>query len=619
MKANLFLCNGFSSSLEKYSDYKIETLDAIGPEGNVNIKFDDISSKLFSSINNRSVDLLEIASYIYAADSGSSRGTGWSNDGCTENWSRNLEINISVRDYEFWNQSEIKSILHSILVFLSDDKYLINFSKLDKDRSYQDYLPFNCNTNLPFEHCDKIVMFSGGLDSLSGTIECLEKKENLILISHSPIGKTDSRLKELALQLKVIYPNQIFHIPICINKESRLFKEYTQRTRSFLYASLGTIISQLMMSDKVFFFENGVVSLNLPIADEVIRARASRTTHPKFLNLFSLLASKILDRKISFENPFIFKTKRDVVELIAKNNRKDLIALSSSCSHTYHKSKLQWHCGHCSQCIDRKVAIESLNLELAQEEIDYQNDVFTSPRNDGYDRNIAINFSRHVFELNNMNEIEFLTKFNMELSRAARYFNDKQKAIDEFIRMHLEYGKYAVAVIEKMFNQNSNLLLKGKLNDASMLGMLAGKTHIRPYWLTYTSKIYQLLNQSIPLACATEKPSNEKRLQELCDSILVGHDYELIREFPFLRWASRLTKPDWSNEQLSVWVELKYIRQKTDINQITEDIAADITKYGDNNRFTIFIIYDPSHLLVEENEFRITFKKYSFIRIEFVR
>lgn len=619
MKSYLYLCNAATANLEDYSDYKIETLDAIGTEGNVNIKFEDISSKLFSSISNRSVDLLEIASYIYSADSGSSRGSGWINDGCSENWIRNIEINISVRDYEFWSQSEVISTLQSILKFLSDDKYIINFSKLEKDRNYQDYLPFDSNTNLPFDHCDKIIMFSGGLDSLSGTIECLEKRENLILISHSPIGKTDKRLRELSQQLSLQYPNQIFHIPVCINKESRLFKEFTQRTRSFLYASLGAIIAQLMMSDRIFFFENGVVSLNLPIADEVIRSRGSRTTHPKFLFLFSLFASKLLERKLSFENPFIFKTKRDVVELIAKNNQKDLIALSSSCSHTYHKSKLQWHCGHCSQCIDRKVAIESLNLPIPQEDIDYQNDVFTSTRKDGYDKNIAINFSRHVFELSNMNDNDFLTKFNMELSRAARYFDDKQKAINEFIRMHLEYGKYAVAVIERIFNQNTHLLLKGKLSETSMLGMLAGKIHIKPYWLTYISKIYNLLNQSVPIACSTEKPSNEKRLQEICDSILVGHNYELVREYPFMRWASKLTKPDWSNEQLNVWIELKYIRKKTDIIQITEDIAADITKYGDNHRYTLFVIYDPSHLIVEDNEFRKTFKKHNTFRIEFIR
>ena len=86
-----------------------------------------------------------------------------------------------------------------------------------------------------------------------------------------------------------------------------------------------------------------------------------------------------------------------------------------------------------------------------------------------------------------------------------------------------------------------------------------------------------------------------------------------------MRWASKLTKPDWSNEKLNIWIELKYVRQKSDILQITEDIAADITKYGDNQRFTLFVIYDPSHLIVEDIEFGKTFKRYSTFLIEFIR
>lgn len=56
------------------------------------------------------------------------------------------------------------------------------------------------------------------------------------------------------------------------------------------------------------------------------------------------------------------------------------------------------------------------------------------------------------------------------------------------------------------------------------------------------------------------------------------------REFPFLRWGSTATKPDWSAEEFCLWVELKYVREKSDIPPITEAIAADITNYGDNER-----------------------------------
>jgi len=64
-----------------------------------------------------------------------------------------------------------------------------------------------------------------------------------------------------------------------------------------------------------------------------------------------------------------------------------------------------------------------------------------------------------------------------------------------------------------------------------------------------------------------------------------------------------MTKPDWSDERANVWVELKYVRKKTDIKSISEDIAADITKYGDNGRRTLFVVYDPQHLISDDQQF----------------
>ncbi|MDE2375316.1 MAG: hypothetical protein KGL96_13895 [Hyphomicrobiales bacterium] len=68
-----------------------------------------------------------------------------------------------------------------------------------------------------------------------------------------------------------------------------------------------------------------------------------------------------------------------------------------------------------------------------------------------------------------------------------------------------------------------------------------------------------------------------------------------------MRWASRLTKPDWSGP--SLWVELKFIRSSADVRRATEDIAADITKYGDNDRQTLFLIYDPHHQIADGDGF----------------
>lgn len=109
--------------------------------------------------------------------------------------------------------------------------------------------------------------------------------------------------------------------------------------------------------------------------------------------------------------------------------------------------------------------------------------------------------------------------------------------------------------------------------------------------------------RGVPVACKSKKPATEPDLQEICDGILTANDDTLIREFPFMQWSSGSTKPDWSAEELKLWVELKYVREKKDVAPIREAIAADITKYGDNGRRVLFVIYDPFQLIPNRQKF----------------
>jgi hypothetical protein len=114
-------------------------------------------------------------------------------------------------------------------------------------------------------------------------------------------------------------------------------------------------------------------------------------------------------------------------------------------------------------------------------------------------------------------------------------------------------------------------------------------------------------------------PANEPRLQEICDGILQGHDPELEREFPFMRWSASATKPDWSKEGLGLWIELKYVREKKDVLKITGDIAEDITKYGDNGRRVLYVVYDPKHLIKDEAGFSEPVTKRTTMLVSVVR
>jgi 7-cyano-7-deazaguanine synthase in queuosine biosynthesis len=607
IEPRLFVCSGLEipEGDPLREGRRVISLDSIGDDANVHIRLENVAKVLNEHLSPRLTDLLEIASYVFTADTATRRGQDWTNNDATEAWSRDFQFVIPVRDAEFWQSDNVQSYLIKLLGFLSNDSYAFDFRKLGKDRSPKEgYLDFGSSENWPFYGVERVIMFSGGLDSLAGAVEGASNGDKLVLISHSPVSTIISRQRNLFDQLRTKYPVPMVHIPVWINKSEDLGREHTQRTRSFLYASLGTVIAESVKADGVRFFENGVVSLNLPIADEVLQARASRTTHPVALDLFSKLASLIVERPFEVDNPYLFKTKAEVVSAIVQSSAGDLIGQTCSCAHTGRfQSGTQWHCGTCSQCIDRRIAILAAGAEAFDNENDYVSDVFTGARSEGPERNMAVNYARHTMELSRMSEVEIATRFNLEFTRAVRPFPKRRESAEMLIKTHKRHGEAAYQVLVSQLETNVPKILSGDLPESSMLSAIAGGKHLASSWSRYADRIASLLSSGIPVACASHKPKNETHLQEICDGILKSNGADLVREFPFMRWSSSLTKPDWAAESFDLLIELKYVREKRGIRRITEEIAADITKYGDNGKRVLFVIYDPNHVIVDERAF----------------
>ena len=229
-------------------------------------------------------------------------------------------------------------------------------------------------------------MFSGGLDSLAGALESAQRGERLVLVSHRPVATLDKRQRTLFCELKKMITAPVIRVPVKVNKDQRLGREHTQRTRSLLFTALGAAIASSVKAKGIRFFENGIVSLNFGMAEEVLRARASRTTHPVSLHLLSQLCTLIFEQDFAIDNPYLFMTKTDVVQTAARCGGESLIGYTRSCAHTMFGSKTQTHCGTCSQCIDRRIAILAAGLEGSDPSYDYVSDVFTGSRTDGAER-----------------------------------------------------------------------------------------------------------------------------------------------------------------------------------------------------------------------------------------
>ncbi len=606
IEPRLFLCSGVTIPDDdplRCGRCLIE-LDSAGHEANVNIRFENVAKVFNQHLSPRLIDLLEIAAYVFSADCATSRGTEWTDDGATEPWGRDFAFVIPLRDTAFWNTPEVKSLLTRVLTFLSDDNYSFDFRPLECDRqNQQQYLEFSELEDWPFYGPERVLMFSGGLDSLAGAVETAKTGGKLVLVSHRPVSTMDSRQRQLFGELKNEFPDQLIHIPVWINKAEKFGREPTQRTRSFLYSALGTVVAESIKAGGVRFFENGVVSLNFPVADEALRARASRTTHPVSLHYFSDFYTLFTGRDFVLDNPYLFKTKAEVVSVLANHNAAHLIGYTCSCAHSMFKSKAQWHCGTCSQCIDRRFAMTATGLLTNEPATDYVSDVFVGPRKDGQEKNMAVDYVRHALELDSRSESELAAIFNLELSRAVRYEPKRSQAAEQIVAMHKRHGASVSAALKQQLAEHAPRFIDGTINETSMLALVAGGKHLLPVWKRYCERLVHILQKGVPTACSTHKPENEKHLQEICDGILKSNDHDLVREYPFMRWSSSLTKPDWFVEHLGVVVEAKYVRKTADLRPISEAIAADITKYGDNKFKVLFVVYDPQHVISDEAAF----------------
>src|SRR5205085_1351556 len=208
-----------------------------------------------------------------------------------------------------------------------------------------------------------------------------------------------------------------------------------------------------------------------PLAEEALRARASRTTHPVTLRLLSLLSAAVTGRELLIDNPFLLKTKAEVVQILAKYDQTDLIALSCSCSHLMFQPSEKRHCGQCSQRVDRRFAVAGAGLLFKDPETDYASNVFIGARPKELDRSIAIDYTRHGIELERRSDVEIAGIFNAEISRAVRYENKGREAAEALIAMYKRHGTVVRRVLEEQLRTNASKLIDRTLEGTSLLAL----------------------------------------------------------------------------------------------------------------------------------------------------
>lgn len=416
----LFLCGSPAMPAKGFGPAGAEqfSLDLTGPKQNVVLKIADITERMVADLPSIYEDLIEIATYVYCADQSTPRGGSGVRD-LGEHWRRDFYFVIAVRNPKFWNRKDVQEALRELLGFLSDDFYEFRFTRLKHRPKFSDYLEFS-GENVE-EIVDEVVLFSGGLDSLAGALDEVFRQGNRVaLVSHRSVSKIYSKQKALVEEIeKRCETKMTHHVPIWIQKLGWKEADTSQRSRSFLYACIAATVAAMFKKKRIRFYENGVTSINLPIAEQVVGARATRTTHPKAIRGMARLFTLVAGGEFRVETPFLWKTKTEIVEMVRDLGHGDLIKYSVSCSHVFQMTKLHTHCGSCSQCIDRRVAALAAGCAALDPVDMYAKDVFVGGRSDeGQDMVLTESYVRMMKECGDLTAMQFFGRYG-EISRAV--------------------------------------------------------------------------------------------------------------------------------------------------------------------------------------------------------
>ena len=431
----------------------------------VSLRIGHIRKSLVMGLPEVALDLIEIAAFIYAIDSSVSRG-GLTDQKMGEKWHRSFRVSLPVRNLALWSAPQLKQTLEETLMFLSGDRFIFDFTQMEMEAALPErYFDFGEESAW---QPDSVLMFSGGLDSFAGSLEeIIDRKHKVALISHFSATKIAPIQRNLQKHMaKTLDPQMLMHFPMRVQLAGGTNVEGTHRARSFLFAALGMATAIAFGRKRVSFYENGVVSLNLPPLGNVLGTRATRTTHPQTLRRFGTLFSLIFCQELQVDNPFFWRTKTDVVQTIARLGMADQIAFTRSCADVHNQTNQYPHCGRCSQCVDRRFAMLAAGLAAHDPKEAYCFDLMTSPRQRVQDKEVALSYVRSAFAYEAINETALVSRYPAILNAIESIGEPPDTALKRIVELLKRHGSSVATVMrDEMSSQRVEPFPENSLPD----------------------------------------------------------------------------------------------------------------------------------------------------------
>jgi 7-cyano-7-deazaguanine synthase in queuosine biosynthesis len=435
----------------------LNTSSRADPQHRIGLELDAIMRPFADNLPDVLADMLEVAAYVWAADRLVGRGAATLPD-MGADWRRKLRFKIAVRCPALWNGPEVQCALVDTLEFLAEDTFRFEFFQRQKVEGIQPYFGFG-DSDAQVINPDAVVLFSGGLDSTAGIVEQLLGDGNRVaVVTHRNAKMLARRQSDLLLKLRQRAPKRrLFDVPIWVTKGEPEPIEFTQRTRSFLFCALAMLVAGMFKKQQIVAYENGITSFNLPTAEHVLGTRASRTTHPRVFRGFERLFSVLINAPIEIRNPFLWRTKREVIDVLGHHGCADLIRDTVSCANVRQLPMTNKQCGVCIQCIERRFAVLAAGFGQEDPANGYAVDLFRGGHDRTVDITTAESHALRARRLASMSETAFAASYGQVFRALSSLPGPAAHNLRRIYDMHRLYGRYVVDVIDQELKKSAGL------------------------------------------------------------------------------------------------------------------------------------------------------------------
>ncbi|MDP9469119.1 MAG: hypothetical protein M3Q71_00410 [Chloroflexota bacterium] len=469
----LFVCDGAAvPSRFAARGWPEKQIRSRGAGADLELHLQGLGSVLRKQVGPRSADLVRIASYAHRADTMVSRGG--ERDAHGSKWKREFALCVPVADVDHWNGASIRTRLEEALGFATGDTWEFAFGQGVEEITQ---LPLDVQEQEVMGQPEVVTLLSGGVDSLCALLEAAANGKRPVAVGHWSSENHATRQTDLLeAATRAVGTWNFPRVGFRIHRRGAAWADNSQRSRAFLFASLGAAVAGELGVGSVHLPDNGPISLNLPINDQLVGALASRSTHPKFLYLFNEVIAGLFPTPVVVSNPLVTRTRTEAMGVLKTTRCQHLLPMTLSCSSWQRLPAKTPHCGVCSQCVDRRFAAVAAGLEAHDPADRYRRDVFVDDLDRWQARTTAESYVRFAQRVLPLDNDELFKGFPQIRDVVVPGAGDPEETVRAALDVVKRHAATVLGVLKEMTRRHVDEIVEGNLPPSCLLRLVpAGK------------------------------------------------------------------------------------------------------------------------------------------------